>query len=225
MCGPAGLRPARATCRVSPLTLDLLRVRRGDLWGCRSDRGRISPGETARLVPWTFAVVLIVLGLGLEKRLPQPRFAASLLFRARLNRSLGWLTPLLPCGPLWLMLGAAAITGSLVAWRPAYGQLCCRDDSASAASSHAGPRACNHFPLARRVGCSKFSPSAPPACSSGAPRYHFMQTATEQHVCIHCGTLFRPRRRTAGFLLRWLPVCPRIDYSEWAGAILRFAGR
>jgi sulfite exporter TauE/SafE len=32
--------------------------------------------------------------------------------RARLNRSLGWVTPLLPCGPLWLMLGAAAITGS-----------------------------------------------------------------------------------------------------------------
>src|SRR5262249_34864082 len=32
--------------------------------------------------------------------------------RIRLNRSLGWLTPLLPCGPLWLMLGAAAVTGS-----------------------------------------------------------------------------------------------------------------
>jgi sulfite exporter TauE/SafE len=69
-------------------------------------------GSTARLVPWTFAGVLIVLGFGLERRIPQPRFAASLLFRARLNRSLGWLTPLLPCGPLWLMLGAAAITGA-----------------------------------------------------------------------------------------------------------------
>ena len=69
-------------------------------------------GSTAHIVPWVFAVVLIVLGLGLEKRLPQPRFAASLLLRARLNRSLGWLTPLLPCAPLWLMLGAAAVTGS-----------------------------------------------------------------------------------------------------------------
>jgi len=69
-------------------------------------------GNTTRIVPWAFAIVLIVLGLGLEKRLPQPRFAASLLFRARLNRSLGWLTPLLPCGPLWLMMGAAALTGS-----------------------------------------------------------------------------------------------------------------
>jgi uncharacterized protein len=52
------------------------------------------------------------MGLGLEKRLPQPRFMAGLLLRARLHRSLGWLTPLLPCGPLWLMLGAAAMTGS-----------------------------------------------------------------------------------------------------------------
>ncbi len=69
-------------------------------------------GTTARIVPWAFVIVLIVLGFGLEKRIPQPRFVAKLLFRARLNRSLGWLTPLLPCGPLWLMLGAAAVTGS-----------------------------------------------------------------------------------------------------------------
>jgi len=69
-------------------------------------------GSTARIVPWAFAIVLVILGLGLEKRIPQPRFIATLLLRVRLNRSLGWLTPLLPCGPLWLMLGAAAITGS-----------------------------------------------------------------------------------------------------------------
>ena len=68
--------------------------------------------STARIVPWAFAAVLIVLGLGLEKKIPQPRFMASILLRARLNRSLGWLTPLLPCGPLWLMLAAASVTGS-----------------------------------------------------------------------------------------------------------------
>ena len=70
------------------------------------------PGSTARILPWAFAVVLIVLGMGWEKKIPQPRFMSALLLRARLNRSLGWLTPLLPCGPLWLMLGAAAITAS-----------------------------------------------------------------------------------------------------------------
>jgi len=69
-------------------------------------------GSTARIVPWVFAAVLVMLGFGLEKKIPQPQFVAKLLLRARLNRSLGWLTPLLPCGPLWLMLGAAALTGS-----------------------------------------------------------------------------------------------------------------
>ncbi len=68
-------------------------------------------GSSARVVPWVFAAVLIMLGFGLEKKIPQPRFVANLLLRARLNRSLGWLTPLLPCGPLWLMLGATALTG------------------------------------------------------------------------------------------------------------------
>ncbi|HSI14366.1 MAG TPA: sulfite exporter TauE/SafE family protein [Chthoniobacter sp.] len=69
-------------------------------------------GSTARLIPWAMAAILVVLGLGWEKRIPQPRFVAQFLFRARLHRSLGWLTPLLPCGPLWLMLVAAALTGS-----------------------------------------------------------------------------------------------------------------
>jgi sulfite exporter TauE/SafE len=69
-------------------------------------------GKAASVLPWALAAVLLVIGLGLEKRLPQPRFLSAWLFRLRLNRSLGLLTPLLPCGPLWLMLGAAAATGS-----------------------------------------------------------------------------------------------------------------
>lgn len=69
-------------------------------------------GNTMRFVPWVLAAVLLMLAFGLEKRLPQPRFIATLLLKAKLNRSLGWLTPLLPCGPLWLMLGASAVTGS-----------------------------------------------------------------------------------------------------------------
>ena len=68
--------------------------------------------RTAPILPWVLAAVLLVLGLGLEKKLPQPRAIAALLLRIRLNRSLGWLTPLLPCGPLWLMLGAAAMAGT-----------------------------------------------------------------------------------------------------------------
>lgn len=112
MCGPLA-----CALRVRPIEYHASRfasyLAAGALCGAAgSSIAALLQGSTARLVPWTFAVVLLVLGLGLEKRLPQPRFLAGFLLRARLNRSLGWLTPLLPCGPLWLMLGAAALTGS-----------------------------------------------------------------------------------------------------------------
>jgi uncharacterized protein len=112
MCGPLA-----CALRVRPLEYHASRLASYLLAGtlCGAAGGVVAAflqGSTARLVPWTFAAVLLVLGLGLEKRLPQPRFMAALLLKARLHRSLGWLTPLLPCGPLWLMLGAAALTGS-----------------------------------------------------------------------------------------------------------------
>jgi sulfite exporter TauE/SafE len=112
MCGPLA-----CALRVRPVEYHLSRFISYSIAGviCGAAGQTVAAalqGSTARIVPLTFALVFIVLGLGLEKRLPQPRFGASLLFRARLNRSLGWLTPLLPCGPLWLMFGAAAITGS-----------------------------------------------------------------------------------------------------------------
>lgn len=112
MCGPLA-----CALRVRPLEYHASRLLSYTLAGALCGAlGRpvaaALQGSTARLVPWTFALVLIVLALGLEKRLPQPRFAAGFLLKARLNRSLGLLTPLLPCGPLWLILGAAAVTGS-----------------------------------------------------------------------------------------------------------------
>lgn len=65
-----------------------------------------------RLAPWAMAVVLIGLALGLEKRIPQPRWLAKIMLQARLRDHLGFLTPLLPCGPLWLMLSVAAVSAS-----------------------------------------------------------------------------------------------------------------
>src|SRR5215203_2470176 len=65
-------------------------------------------------VPWILAAVLVLIGFGLDKRIPQPRFLTRILVRARLNRTLGWLTPLLPCGPLWLMYGVAILSGSVL---------------------------------------------------------------------------------------------------------------
>ena len=68
--------------------------------------------SAAHWVPWLLAAVLVAIAFGLDKRIPQPRFVRRVLLRARLNRTLGWLTPLLPCGPLWLMYGVAILTGS-----------------------------------------------------------------------------------------------------------------
>ena len=112
MCGPLA-----CAMRVKPLEYHASRAISYSLAGaiCGAVGGSIVnlfQGDTARIVPWVMAAVLLVLALGLEKRIPQPRFLAALMFKARINRSLGFLTPLLPCGPLWLMLSAAAVTGS-----------------------------------------------------------------------------------------------------------------
>lgn len=72
-------------------------------------------GDLARFVPWVLAAVLVLVGFGLDKRIPQPRFFARFLVRVRLSRTLGFLTPLLPCGPLWLMFGVAILAGTALA--------------------------------------------------------------------------------------------------------------
>ncbi len=112
MCGPLA-----CALHVRPLEYHVSRLLSYSLAGalCGAAGQTVAAflqGSTARFVPWALVVVLVILGLGLEKRLPRPRFIASFLLRVRLNRSLGWLTPLLPCGPLWLMFGVAAIAGT-----------------------------------------------------------------------------------------------------------------
>ena len=67
-----------------------------------------------RFAPWVLLAVFVMMALGWERRLPVPAFVERLRTRAKLDRNLGWLTPLIPCGPLWLMLGAAAASGSAV---------------------------------------------------------------------------------------------------------------
>jgi sulfite exporter TauE/SafE len=122
MCGPLA-----CAMRVRPAEYHLSRILSyslaGGLAGAIGEAAvSLFKGDAARLLPWALAAVLLAMAFGLEKRLPQPRFLSAFLFRARLNRSLGLLTPLLPCGPLWLMLGAAALTGSW--WSGALHMLC-----------------------------------------------------------------------------------------------------
>ena len=65
-----------------------------------------------RFAPWIFLVVLVAMASGLDRRIPLKSKLLSLIVSHRLSNSLGWLSILLPCGPLWLMFGAAAATGS-----------------------------------------------------------------------------------------------------------------
>lgn len=74
------------------------------------------------LVPWLLVVVFAVVALGLDRWLPKPLFLTRPTARIRgwamrrggLARAslLGAATPLLPCGPLYLMFGLAMANGS-----------------------------------------------------------------------------------------------------------------
>jgi uncharacterized protein len=74
------------------------------------------------VLPWLLVLAFAVVGLGLDVWLPKPRFLASGLRRvqtaafklkSRLRASiLGFATPLLPCGPLYMMFALAMANGS-----------------------------------------------------------------------------------------------------------------
>jgi hypothetical protein len=76
----------------------------------------------AVLLPWVLVIVFLIFGFGMDKKLPRPpallRWTAKMRFRLgrlspiRSGITLGALTPLLPCGPLYLLFGAALLTGS-----------------------------------------------------------------------------------------------------------------
>lgn len=79
-------------------------------------------GSSAAFLPWVLVIVFLVFAFGLEKKLPRPtallRFAARMRFKTagmtplRSGIALGLVTPLLPCGPLYLLFGACLLTGS-----------------------------------------------------------------------------------------------------------------
>ncbi len=78
----------------------------------------------AVLLPWVLVGVFLIFGLGLEKKLPRPpallKWTAKMRFRlgrlspVRGGFALGALTPLLPCGPLYLLFGASLLSGSAI---------------------------------------------------------------------------------------------------------------
>ena len=82
-------------------------------------------GSPLVLFPWLLVLALIAIAFGLDRKVPRPKFLTKWLFRSRLRLAqrppivagglLGFLTPLLPCGPLYLMVGLAAASGSAAA--------------------------------------------------------------------------------------------------------------
>jgi sulfite exporter TauE/SafE len=76
----------------------------------------------AVLLPWVLVAVLLVMALGLDKKAPRPAIFNRFTARARFKASrfsayggataMGLLTPFLPCGPLYLVFGAALLAGS-----------------------------------------------------------------------------------------------------------------
>lgn len=76
----------------------------------------------AVLLPWVLVAVLLMMAFGWDKKVPRPAVFNRLTARARLKAggfsayggasAMGLLTPLLPCGPLYLVFGAALLSGS-----------------------------------------------------------------------------------------------------------------
>lgn len=76
----------------------------------------------AVLLPWVMVGVLLIMAFGLDKKVPRPAILNRFTARARFKASrfsayggasaMGLLTPFLPCGPLYLVFGAALLAGS-----------------------------------------------------------------------------------------------------------------
>jgi sulfite exporter TauE/SafE len=74
------------------------------------------------LLPWLMVGLFVVIAFGLERWLPKPRFLTLPMARLKLwalqqpplyrAAIIGFATPLIPCGPLYLMFGLAVANGS-----------------------------------------------------------------------------------------------------------------
>lgn len=80
--------------------------------------------DALTLLPWFLVAVLLGVGLGVKLKLPRPWWIHKFYVKTRLEAArlpewqrgavLGLLTPLLPCGPLYLMFAACLLSGSAV---------------------------------------------------------------------------------------------------------------
>jgi uncharacterized protein len=76
----------------------------------------------AVVLPWLLVVLFLITALGLWRKLPRPKFVDRIVARARMRSFklsagrgalvMGLATPLLPCGPLYLLFAATLLSGS-----------------------------------------------------------------------------------------------------------------
>lgn len=74
------------------------------------------------MFPWLLVIAFVLVGIGADAWLPKPAFLARPMSRLRFKAmqfgsaaragALGLATPLLPCGPLYMMFGLALANGS-----------------------------------------------------------------------------------------------------------------
>lgn len=130
MCGPLtcavfgknerGLAPALASYHAARLVS--YAVLGGLLGALGSSIANLFNAPVTRILPWAFALVFLLIGLGIEKFIPVPTAFASLFARLRLGRgagpgmaaAIGLATPFLPCGPLYMVFGVAVFSGSFL---------------------------------------------------------------------------------------------------------------
>ena len=87
----------------------------------------IFTGAFGQLLPWAMVVMFLVIGFGLERKLHPPKWIARLFPRHVAGSAaqsggrpwaplaLGLATVLLPCGPLYMVLAVAVVSGSALA--------------------------------------------------------------------------------------------------------------
>jgi len=128
MCGPLTCAAfGRSRSAWTPLTYHLARlvsysVAGGALALAGQHAAALLSSTPARLLPWAFAAIFLAFAFRLEKWVPQPKGLPRLLFRFRLATMrpgsvaavLGFATPLLPCGPLYLILGVSLLAGTFL---------------------------------------------------------------------------------------------------------------
>lgn len=88
----------------------------------RSAASTLFTSTPGKMLPWAFALLFLILALGLDRYIPQARFLSGLLFRlkiqsipkVRLGAIFGLLTPFLPCGPLYAVFAVCLFADSFL---------------------------------------------------------------------------------------------------------------